>query len=183
MVHALESKISWVSPCVRLADEASVTARTCTASACWRPRTCGTFSADKAAATPEHGYGFVFILTSRVRESHHTDRGCHYGLPPFLKESLKIFAWVKCPLRLSGSWWPLCSPGITFDVPGADRDCQAYFLWKKREEDTETSGGGAEGEGVGLWHILVDSDIRWHLDCFVLCDSFGKIHFWIYNYL
>ena len=43
-----------------------------------------------------------------------------------------------------------CSLGITFDVPGADRDCQAYFLWKKREEDTETSGGGAEGEGGGL---------------------------------
>ena len=25
--------------------------------------------------------------------------------------------------------------GITFDIPRDDRDCQVYFLWKKKDED------------------------------------------------
>ena len=27
--------------------------------------------------------------------------------------------------------------GITFDIPGLDRDCQVYLFWKKNEESSE----------------------------------------------
>ena len=32
--------------------------------------------------------------------------------------------------------------GLTFDIPGTERDCQIYFLWTKktREEPSEVSG-------------------------------------------
>ena len=31
-----------------------------------------------------------------------------------------------------------CS-GITFDIPGRDRDCQVYLFWKKNDESGETA--------------------------------------------
>ena len=32
--------------------------------------------------------------------------------------------------------------GLTFDIPGTERDCQIYFLWTKKapEEPSEVSG-------------------------------------------
>ena len=30
-------------------------------------------------------------------------------------------------------------PGITFDIPGRDRDCQIYFLWKAKNHENSTS--------------------------------------------
>ena len=30
------------------------------------------------------------------------------------------------------------APGITFDIPGRDRDCQIYFLWKKKNHENST---------------------------------------------
>ena len=27
--------------------------------------------------------------------------------------------------------------GITFDIPGIDRDCQVYLFWKKNEDSSE----------------------------------------------
>ena len=45
--------------------------------------------------------------------------------------------------------------GLTFDIPGTERDCQIYFLWTKktheehsevsgRQEETETGSGSGE---------------------------------------
>ena len=41
--------------------------------------------------------------------------------------------------------------GLTFDIPGTEKDCQVYFLWTKktREEPSEVSGpepGSGSGE-------------------------------------
>ena len=38
--------------------------------------------------------------------------------------------------------------GITFDIPGRDRDCQVYLFWKKNEDSNSEIASGDFQEDV-----------------------------------
>ena len=70
-----------------------------------------------------------------------------------------------------------CS-GITFDIPGRDRDCQVYLFWKKNDESGET----AKEPPVGL-EELEDAVQKWiFFSCLNLWDE-SKINEYIDSYL
>merc|ERR1712008_186752 len=58
--------------------------------------------------------------------------------------------YPRCFLGLAELLRILRRQGISFDIPGKDRDCQVYFLWKKKKpapsenevsSDTNTDAG------------------------------------------
>merc|ERR1719234_2019121 len=63
--------------------------------------------------------------------------------------------YPRCILGLPELLRILRRQGISFDIPGQDRDCQVYFLWKKKKPapsenevslDTNTDGDGRSSE-------------------------------------
>jgi len=63
--------------------------------------------------------------------------------------------YPRCILALPELLRILRRQGISFDIPGKDRDCQVYFLWKKKKPapsenevslDTDTNGDDQSSE-------------------------------------
>ena len=61
-----------------------------------------------------------------------------------LEELLQIFrrqgnpnyylTWLWLVIKIGKNLYSGVLLGITFDIPGDERDCQVYFLWKKKDE-------------------------------------------------
>merc|ERR1712106_950305 len=47
--------------------------------------------------------------------------------------------YPRCFLDLPEMLKILRRQGISFEIPGEERDCQIYFLWKKKSKRTETA--------------------------------------------
>merc|ERR1719234_2610496 len=60
--------------------------------------------------------------------------------------------YPRCILGLPELLRILRRQGISFDIPGQDRDCQVYFLWKKKkpapsENEVSSDTNTADGDG------------------------------------
>merc|ERR1711971_201727 len=60
--------------------------------------------------------------------------------------------YPRCILGLPELLRILRRQGISFDIPGQDRDCQVYFLWKKKkpapsENEVSSDTSTADGDG------------------------------------
>jgi hypothetical protein len=47
--------------------------------------------------------------------------------------------YPRCILDVSEMLEILRRQGISFEIPGEERDCQVYFLWKKKDKRIETA--------------------------------------------
>ena len=55
-----------------------------------------------------------------------------------------VDVYPRCILDLSEMLEILRRQGISFDIPGEERDCQIYFLWKKKDKKKKSLNPSTE---------------------------------------
>ena len=55
-----------------------------------------------------------------------------------------VDVYPRCILDLSEMLEILRRQGISFDIPGEERDCQIYLLWKKKDKKKESLNPSTE---------------------------------------
>lgn len=83
--------------------------------------------------------------------------------------------------------------GITFDIPGIDRDCQVYLFWKKNEDSSEiaVNPGDFQEDAVQKWKCCLNFHVQTRVKLtnlsFRLGDSGSRktsfFYFWVADIL